>query len=101
MIAIEKQSRLCRCWISGAMNAATTSRMWQTLDSLLGECDEMEINISRVNWVDIDGFQWMLRAKDDAAKAGKKLRFVSGASQTQDVMNLYHFFCGLGEPLIA
>ena len=66
----------------------------------LHKCEEMEIDLSKVNELDSAGFQLLLLAKREANVQDKPLRLINHSEAALEVINLYHMAGHFGDPII-
>ena len=86
--------------IEGEMTIYTAAGLKSVLLDPLADCDELEINLSRVSEMDTAGFQLLLLAKREALQAGKALRLVAHSPATLEVMDLLNMAGYFGDPVV-
>ena len=87
-INIEASNGVCHAHVTGEMTIYYAAEMKGELLPHLDDCNEMEINLSEVSEIDTAGFQLLLLAKREAARANKLLRFVAHSQATLEVLDL-------------
>lgn len=85
--------------IAGEMTIYTAAEQKSQLLSFIGSGQSLEINLSQVSELDTAGTQLLILAKQEAAAAQKKLRFVMHSNAVLDVLELANLTTVFGDPL--
>lgn len=89
MITVEIENGLSRLSIEGEMTIATALEQRQSILQPLAECDEMEINLSRVSALDVAGLQLLLLVQLEAAETNKKVSLVEPSAALLEIFDHY------------
>ena len=92
-----RQSR--RLLIEQALTGETEASIRQVLLAALAGCDELVVDLSRVESIDTVGFQLMLTVKMEAARLNKKIRFIEHSRAILGVLADLNEHSFLGDPL--
>lgn len=65
----------------------------------LAECNELELDLSRVGEVDTTGAQLLIMAKREANRQDKSLRLVAHSEAVREVLEFYNIAAFFGDPL--
>ncbi len=99
-ISIETSGGVCHARVAGEMTIYHAAEMKGELLSCL-ECGaEVEVNLSEVSEMDTAGFQLLLLAKREAARAGKSLRLVAHSPASLEVLDLFNMAPYFGDPVM-
>jgi len=71
-----------------------------TFMEALGQCQELEIDLSHVAEVDTAGFQLLLLTKREAALQQKKATIVAHSPAVREVLDFLNMAAGFGDPLV-
>ena len=96
----EAADGVCRFHPAGEMTIYHAAEMKAPLLACIERCREMEINLSEVIELDTAGFQLLLLAKHEAARAGKPLRLVAHSPATLEVLDLFNMASYFGDPVV-
>jgi anti-sigma B factor antagonist len=78
-------------------NAAVQKLM--LLNALAG-CEELDLDLSQVSDMDTAGFQILLLAKREAAKANKTMRLTAHSKTVTELLDLYNMASYFGDPMV-
>jgi anti-sigma B factor antagonist len=85
--------------ITGEMTIYTAAEQKGQLLAFIESGQSLEINLSQVSELDTAGTQLLILAKQEAARAQKKLRFVMHSNAVLDVLELANLTTVFGDPL--
>jgi anti-sigma B factor antagonist len=85
--------------ITGEMTIYTAAEQKAQLLAFIESGKSLEINLSQVSELDTAGTQLLILAKQEAAHAKKKLRFVMHSNAVLDVLELANLTAVFGDPL--
>ena len=86
MISIEASNGVCHARVTGEMTIYYAAEMKGELLPCIDRGAEVEIDLSEVSEMDTAGFQLLLLAKREAAKAGKSFRRGAHSPATLEVL---------------
>ncbi len=98
-LRIEQQGQISRAILDGELTIYSATDVKDALMGELQRCQEMEIDLSGVEEVDTAGFQVLILAKREAAKALKTLRMVAHSPATLEVLELLDMSAYFGDAL--
>jgi len=85
--------------ITGEMTIYTAAEQKGQLLAFIESGESLEINLSQVSELDTAGTQLLILAKQEAANAKKRLRFVMHSNAVLDVLELANLTTVFGDPL--
>jgi len=85
--------------ITGEMTIYTAAEQKGQLLAFIESGESLEINLSQVSELDTAGTQLLILAKQEAASAKKRLRFVMHSNAVLDVLELANLTTVFGDPL--
>ncbi len=99
-IVTETSGQVARVCISGEMTIYEAAGLKRELLRAVADHAEVEIDLSRVGELDTSGFQLLVLAKREAAKAGHTLRLVEHSEPVREVLNLFRMESYFGDPVV-
>ncbi len=99
-ITVKTKKGVCHVHVAGEMTIYRAAELKKELLPCLELGTELEINLSEVSEIDTAGFQLLLLAKREAAKAGKPMRLVEHSAATLEVLDLFNMSSYFGDPVI-
>ena len=88
-------------FIDQPLTSATETSVKQALLDKLASCDELVVDLSRVEGIDTVGFQLMLTAKMEAARLHKAIHFVEHSQAILGVLVGLNEGTFLGDPIVT
>lgn len=89
-----------RLAIAEDMNIYNAIPQKAQLVEALGQCQDLEIDLSLVGEIDTSGFQLLLLIKREAARAGKTARIVAHSAPVREVLDFFNMAAYFGDPLV-
>ena len=78
-------------------NAAEQKTM---LLKALGDCKELDLDLSQVSEMDTAGFQVLLLTKREALKTNKTVRLTAHSKPVTELLDLYNMASYFGDPMV-
>jgi len=72
----------------------------KTLLDVLGEADELELDLLHVGEIDTAGLQLLILLKKEAQRAGKRVSIVAHSQAVRSVIDFCNLAAELGDPLV-
>ena len=94
------KSRTHKIAIEEDMTIYTASAQKVLLLEAVANCQELDLDLSRVGEMDTAGFQLLLLAKREAVKSDKALRITAHSKAVRELLDLYNMAGYFGDPLV-
>ena len=88
-INVEKNNGLCKMQIEGEMTIFTAAELKKELIDNLGNCSDIEIDLSQVSEMDTAGLQLLLLIYREASLLNKSVRLTSYSPSVAAVFDLF------------
>jgi anti-anti-sigma factor len=88
-VNVEKNNGLCKMQIEGEMTIFTAAELKEELIDNLGNCSDIEIDLSRVSEMDTSGLQLLLLIYREASILKKSVRLISYSPSVAAVFDLF------------
>jgi anti-sigma B factor antagonist len=88
-IHVENKNGLCRMLIEGEMTIFTAAELKKELIDNLGNCSDIEIDLSQVSEMDTAGLQLLLLIYKEASLSNKSARLISYSPSVAAVFDLF------------
>lgn len=96
----ENGSDLCHLRPEGEMTIYTADELKGRLVAALGQCKELEIDLSQVSEMDTAGLQLLVLAKREAAAKNKTLRLIFHSPAVVETLDLCNMSRAFGDPIV-
>jgi anti-sigma B factor antagonist len=83
------EGRTARLGLAGELTIYCAAELQAVLLASLGECDEIEVELSAVTELDSAGFQQLYLWSREARAANKRLSISAHSAATREVFDLY------------
>ena len=90
----------CNMNINENMTIYNATAQKQRLLEALGNCQELDLDLSQVSEMDTAGFQVLLLAKREALKANKTVRLTAHSKVVTELLDLYNMASYFGDPMV-
>ena len=90
----------CNMNINENMTIYNATAQKQRLLEALGNCQELDLDLSQVSEMDTAGFQVLLLAKREALKANKTVRLTAHSKVVTELLDLYNMASHFGDPMV-
>jgi anti-sigma B factor antagonist len=98
MTASERRQR--KITLDEDMTIYNASAQKQMLLDALGDCEELDLDLSQVGEMDTAGFQVLLLTKREAVKAEKSVRLTAHSKAVTELLDLYNMASYFGDPMV-
>jgi len=99
-ISMQNTNGRCAVALAGELTIYAAADLKDGLVGAVGECAEMEINLSAVSDIDTAGLQVLMLAKRHAAASNKALRLVGHSRPVMELLELYDIAALFGDPVV-
>ncbi len=99
-ISMQHTDGRCEVSLGGELTIYSAAELKEGLIGVVGECGELEVDLSAVSEIDTAGLQVMILAKRHAAAAGKTLRLVGHSRPVRELFELYDIAALFGDPVV-
>jgi len=99
-ISVQNTNGRCAMALGGELTIYAAAELKDSLIGAVGECSEMEINLSEVSDIDTAGLQVLMLAKRQAVAANKTLRMVGHSRPVMELLELYNMAALFGDPVV-
>lgn len=100
MLKIENLKKKCRANLSGEMTIYNAAALKQSLDGVLDDPRELELNLSKVNEIDSAGIQLLMLAKKERARHDRMTTLTAHSSAVVDALELLGLMPYFGDPVV-
>ncbi len=99
-INVQNNNGRCAMALGGELTIYAAAELKDGLVGAIGECAEMEINLSAVSDIDTAGLQVLVLAKRHAAATNKALHLVGHSRPVMELLELYNMAALFGDPVL-
>lgn len=99
-ISVQNTNGRCAVSLGGELTIYAAADLKEGLLGAVGECAEMEINLSAVSDIDTAGLQVLMLAKRHAAASNKALHLVGHSRPVMELLELYDIAALFGDPVV-
>lgn len=99
-INVQNNNGRCAVALGGELTIYAAADLKEGLLGAVGECAEMEINLSAVSDIDTAGLQVLMLAKRHAAASNKALHLVGHSRPVMELLELYDIAALFGDPVV-
>lgn len=99
-ISVQHTNGRCAVALGGELTIYAAAELKENLIGAVGECAEMEINLSAVSDIDTAGLQVLVLAKRHAAASNKALHLVGHSRPVMELIELYDMAALFGDPVV-
>lgn len=97
---LDNSVRPARLTLAGEMNIYAAAGLKSRLLAPVGDCAELEIDLSRVAEIDSAGLQLLILAKRQALAQGKTLTLSGHSKPVLELLELYNLAAYFGDPMV-
>lgn len=99
-ISVHNTNDRCTVSLAGELTIYDTGVLKDGLVAAVGECAEIEVDLSAVTDIDTAGLQVLILAKRHAAATNKTLRLVGHSRPVVELIELYDVAALFGDPVV-
>jgi anti-anti-sigma factor len=99
-ITVRKRGNKRTVKLSGDVTIFEISEMWQKLDPVLRETDEIDIDLGGVSDIDTAGLQLLMVAKKAEQESAKSVHLLNHSEAVIDALEVFDLAGYFGDPLV-
>jgi anti-anti-sigma factor len=99
-INVRNNNGRCAMALGGELTIYAAAELKDSLVGAIGECAEMEIDLSAVSDIDTAGLQVLVLAKRHAAASNRALHLVGHSRPVMELLELYDLAGLFGDPVV-
>jgi anti-anti-sigma factor len=99
-INVQNNNGRCAMALGGELTIYAAADLKDSLIGAVGECGDMEVDLSNVSDIDTAGLQVLVLAKRHAVAADKTLRLIGHSRPVMELIELYNLAALFGDPVL-